>query len=427
MRPRRAEWPSCLGLRNRSAENAPDDLSPAFDVVERMFGIQRPPGRSILSVRDPAIGTCEVAEIWILSGRNRNTSLPALRRLQALPGCEILTGVEVIEPSDPRLSQRRLTLESVNLQYGGKTRSISARNFVIAAGVIDSNLWVSAHAEKLGLGEAQERMGSRMHDHFSVPLARIGLSGHPRLRELLAPGFVRGMVLGRHFELACERGWGARGFLHFQFGFDDVSPYREIKNLLSLRQRAASASDLVRAAGGLIAHAPGLVKLAAERVINRRLHLSDGLSVVATLDFESFPHPRQRLRLRGGHAEFSWAINDEDEISFIELSGKGKALLSEFARTYSIQVKSLVDWEDPDALRSHLHETATDAFHLGGGLDMGPNGNGLVESDLRLVGTSNVYLISTAMFGRPGVANPTHTLLALAQRLACAHSSRTAH
>jgi len=46
-----------------------------------------------------------------------------------------------------------------------------------------------------------------------------------------------------------------------------------------------------------------------------------------------------------------------------------------------------------------------------------PN-DGVVTPDLRLHGTRNVYLCSGAVFPTSGFSNPTHTVLALAMRLA---------
>ena len=43
---------------------------------------------------------------------------------------------------------------------------------------------------------------------------------------------------------------------------------------------------------------------------------------------------------------------------------------------------------------------------------------GVVDTDLRVHGTANCYVCSTAVYPSSGFSNPTHTLLALAMRLA---------
>ena len=60
-----------------------------------------------------------------------------------------------------------------------------------------------------------------------------------------------------------------------------------------------------------------------------------------------------------------------------------------------------------------------DSSHHMGGVRMGKQSSeGLVDSHLRLHGTDNVYVCSTGVFPTSGTSNPTHTVIALAVRLA---------
>jgi len=286
---------------------------------------------------------------------------------------------------------------------------------VIAAGVVDSNLMVLAHAQQLGLEINEASLGNRLHDHLSVPIARVKLSSNRELKDLLAPRFRNGLVVGRRFELKCRTGWGAQGLLHFTLRFDELSPYREIKQLMLLRQQGAAPTHLIKASLPLLV-TPELLWVAVERLLKRRLHLSDGLVVCATLDFETFPHPTNALRLVGDRAEFAWTITNEDELSYLELLNKANRLIAEMARNYGMAVEPLADFSSQSIAIDYLHIAATDAFHLGGGLAASVDGTGVVDQNLRLVGTDNVYVVSSAVLRRPGVVNPTHTLLALADR-----------
>ena len=54
-----------------------------------------------------------------------------------------------------------------------------------------------------------------------------------------------------------------------------------------------------------------------------------------------------------------------------------------------------------------------------GGMRMDPSpARGVVDPNLRLHNTENVFICSSAVFPTSGFSNPTHTLLALAMRLA---------
>jgi choline dehydrogenase-like flavoprotein len=60
-----------------------------------------------------------------------------------------------------------------------------------------------------------------------------------------------------------------------------------------------------------------------------------------------------------------------------------------------------------------------DIFHHIGGTRMGlTEGDGVVDPDLKIFGTRNAYVCSSSVFPCAGFANPTHTVIALALRLA---------
>jgi choline dehydrogenase-like flavoprotein len=72
--------------------------------------------------------------------------------------------------------------------------------------------------------------------------------------------------------------------------------------------------------------------------------------------------------------------------------------------------------ESDDAL---LCSRIQESFHHIGGTRMGLGpADGVVNPDLKLFGTRNAYVCSSSVFPSAGFANPTHTVLALAVRLA---------
>ena len=408
MRPRDLGVFDCLGI-SEMPDKESDSLSNHFRNVEELLGVRRAPSRAPVSVNDSAIGPCHLAEICVLPGKNRNTSRYLLERFQQMPRCEIITGAEV-ETFSSRHGQN---ISSVTVNHQGKPREVTGRTFVIATGAIDSNLMVLAHAKEFGL-ERSADLGHGLHDHLSLPIARVRLS--PRSKDLLALRFRNGLIVGRHFELKCGSGWGAGGFLHFPFQFDKVSPYRELRQVMLLQQQGAPAVELVKASLPFLSIIPRLFRVGMERVLKQRLYLSDDLVICATLDFETFPHPENALRLTGDCAEFAWNIRDQDELSYLELLDKANRLVIELASTQGMVIEPLADFSSRTTAIDYLYTAATDAFHLGGGLAAGHSGLAVVDRNLLLCGTENVYVISSAVLQRSGVVNPTHTLLALADR-----------
>ncbi|MHB8348613.1 MAG: GMC family oxidoreductase, partial [Acidiferrobacterales bacterium] len=63
--------------------------------------------------------------------------------------------------------------------------------------------------------------------------------------------------------------------------------------------------------------------------------------------------------------------------------------------------------------------TFDDSYHWMGGTRMAATaGEGVVDTDLKLFGVRNAYVCSASVYPTSGFANPVHTLLALAIRLA---------
>ena len=74
---------------------------------------------------------------------------------------------------------------------------------------------------------------------------------------------------------------------------------------------------------------------------------------------------------------------------------------------------------DPDLNTDKIVAKCTDTFHHCGGTRMAARSqNGVVDTNLRLHHMENAYVCSSSVFPCSGVANPTHTIMALAVRLA---------
>jgi hypothetical protein len=74
---------------------------------------------------------------------------------------------------------------------------------------------------------------------------------------------------------------------------------------------------------------------------------------------------------------------------------------------------------DPDLHTDKIIEKCEDTFHHCGGTRMAARRqDGVVDPDLRLNGVENAYICSASVFPTSGIANPTHTIVALAARLA---------
>ncbi|MCF8177763.1 MAG: hypothetical protein K9J74_04595 [Sulfuritalea sp.] len=405
----------CLGI-SPELNTRHETLANNFLHVERLLQIATPPIRTPFKMDDVEIGDCDLSEIFVLPSAARNTTLSQIEELRKNPNCRILPSADILTFNSSSDGNHRRKISSVEILHADQRLKLRSRHFVITTGIIDSNLLIQKHAKALGFLDSENECGRRLHDHFSVPIALVRTSSSRIAKNLFAPRFRNGLVVGRRFEFRCDTGWGARGFLHFTLQFDDVSPYREIKNLLLLRQQRASILKLLPTTIPLLKVAPSLFRIAIEKVVKQQLYLADELPVRATLDFESFPHPANRIFWVGDKSRLDWDISSEDEDSYLEFLGRSQKFLTELSRRFGLSITPLVDSKLAGNAIDYFHKMATDAFHLGGGLAAGLEGKSAVDENLRLSGTENVHVISAAIFNRPGVVNPTHTLLALADR-----------
>ena len=405
-----------LGFRESEIEGRCEDLSTHFDEAERALGLRHALLRVPLDPLVDGLGRCDVAEIAVLPGRARNVAASALDVIRSTSGCDVFCDVSNMKIAPPSPSGR---VEEVTFASLGTAYRVEAGVFVISAGAADSNLLVASHRAQLGQRD-NVNVGTSLHDHFSVPLFRMRVDSDGAFANAIAPTFEDGVIVGRHFEMDSGAGWGSRGFLHFQFYFDDVSPYRDIKSVLALRQQRAGGRKVVPAIARMLPQLRTLWKIGYSRFVKHRLYLAPAIPVVATLDFETYPSMDNRfLTSIEERPALRWDVHEEDVVTFVGLANRCGHLVSDFCKRFGAGAEPVADWSTPSAAESYLRMTATDTYHLGGGLAVGRGDrDDVVDLNLKLTGTQNVYVLSSAVFRRPGVANPALTLLALANRFA---------
>lgn len=116
---------------------------------------------------------------------------------------------------------------------------------------------------------------------------------------------------------------------------------------------------------------------------------------------------RDRLGLFKPHVH--WSLSDLETHSILTFAKAVK-------QTFEALGAARVDISDDVEMR--MSEWIGDSYHHLGGAKMGSSEeNGVVDSDLRLFAVDNGFVCGTAVFPCSGYANPTHTAIALAERL----------
>jgi choline dehydrogenase-like flavoprotein len=110
-------------------------------------------------------------------------------------------------------------------------------------------------------------------------------------------------------------------------------------------------------------------------------------------------------------ARLDWRIS---ELELETIRHYAETAVASLAQVAEVQPDSALLNRDPSFL-----DKCDDSNHHMGGMRMAISPTrGVVNPDLLLNGTRNVYICSGAVFPTSGFSNPTHTVLALAMKLA---------
>ncbi len=191
------------------------------------------------------------------------------------------------------------------------------------------------------------------------------------------------------------------------------------KNLLRGRTSELSAAHLL----GLARQAPLLARQAYRYAVQHRAWHPGNAEMRLRVHCEQQPDSASAITLSSDRdalgllrTRLSWCISPAELRTmqhFVEV-----------ARSALAPVAEVIPHPDLFAPDDRFLNRCEDSFHHMGGMRMAASASeGVVNPDLRLWGTPNAYVCSSAVFPTSGFSNPTHTLLALTVRLA-EHLSR---
>lgn len=296
----------------------------------------------------------------------------------------------------------------------GNSVSVAARRFVIAAGAIESAriLLELDRASRCQLFSMAASPGSSLTDHVSLPIADVAAEHFETARELFAPRFESGWMRSFRLLIRPQSSDEPRGFGHFIFE-QDAAGFRVAKELLaSLQARRRPRLSIRECLRGV----SGLSSLAYDRVLRSRLHVPRGSSVRLQLDMEQVPSSQNRLTLGDEvdaygrpRLKVDWSVSDRDIAVMAEM---GHRLLS----SWSAGVGGLLPLV-PRRISAGVGKPY-DAYHPAGTCRMGEGDGAVVDLDLRVIGASNLWVVSTGVLPSAGTANPTFSMLCLAHGLA---------
>jgi choline dehydrogenase-like flavoprotein len=324
-----------------------------------------------------------------------------------------------------RIGDSHRVLEVGAKSPAGRLLQIRARSYVICAGTLESARCVLELNEVCrGLTAGVQKLTGRyLHDHISMRLARIHIRDPAKFQRLFAPIFLGNTMRSLRMELSdrCAlRSELPSLYTHFLFDARADSPFAVMRDLFRAIQRRDFGN--LRAAAGRVTQAlPGIAQLAADRFLRRRLSFPRDAQVYLQCDFEQDALLENKVYLGApgpdgrGRLHVDWSAGCQA----VRVGSAVQSCFDEFWHANQLDRVARLEYFDLAGNESSALSNFHDLYHPAGTTRMSKSAEaGVVDVNLRIHGTENVYVAGAAAFPSIGAANPTFTAMALALRLA---------
>ncbi|MDS4059983.1 MAG: GMC family oxidoreductase, partial [Candidatus Contendobacter sp.] len=255
-------------------------------------------------------------------------------------------------------------------------------------------------------------IGCFLADHLSLAIADVAPSSVNDTIRLFAPRFSGGWMRGFRFIESDPPRDAPRAFAHFIF--DNANPgFILAKEVLGAMQGRRwpniSVSDVMAGLGGI-------ARLGLNRYVYSRLYVPADTPTHLQLDIEQRPVRENCITLGDEKDRFGrrvaiihWTISERDGENIRETA---RRLLKRWPGKNGVFPMLQPRLNGDGTLKPH------DAYHPVGTCRMGVDSEAVVDSHLQVWGTDNLWVVSTGVLPSAGTANPTFTLLCLAEQLA---------
>jgi choline dehydrogenase-like flavoprotein len=263
-------------------------------------------------------------------------------------------------------------------------------------------------------------LGKHFQDHIDSNAAIVRPKSASRLHQAFDNIFLQGFKYHPKIRLPLpvqqeNSLLNAGATLHFVSDIDDslAAIKATAKHLLRRRFEEIRKDQLLK----MLRNSPLLAQQTFRYAVQHRAFVPKSAQILLRVHCEQEPATRSSITLSNERdsldmlrTRLDWRISKREIQTirtFVQLASQS---LSEIAH-----VQPVPELEDDAAYIARCD----DSNHHMGGMRMHDSPNqGVVDPNLRLNGTSNGFVCSNAVFPTSGFSNPTHTLVALAVRLA---------
>jgi choline dehydrogenase-like flavoprotein len=294
-----------------------------------------------------------------------------------------------------------------------------ARQYIFALGGIESSRFFLQPRPGGLPWNRSGLLGQHFQDHIDCNAAAIEpldlASFHDTFDPIIAHGFKYLPKLRLLPQLQAKLGTLNIGST---MSFEDTGKARfqaklTIRNLMRGRFSEVTRDNVFHTAK----HVPMLFGQAWRYYVQRRAYAPPTVRIFLRIHCEQEPTSRSSITLTDQRdplgllrIRFDWQISERELETIRQYVLIAQRSLAGVARVTP----------DPDLMSGSQKFLARcdDSNHHMGGMRMSTSDSaGLVDPNLRLYGTTNTYICSSAVFPCSGFSNPTHTVLALALRL----------
>ena len=303
----------------------------------------------------------------------------------------------------------------------GNVAEFRAREFVFCMGGIESVRFFLQPREGGLPWNRSGLLGRHFQDHIDANIAAVKPRDWRRFSELFDNIFLRGYKYHPKLRLDVETQRDAgvlscAGTMVFESNADETATALKgtAKQMMRGRFREVSAAEVARA----VTNAPLLLRQTLRFALRHRAYNPAASRVQLRVHCEQQPDSRSSIALCEERdsigllrARLDWQIS-ELELKTVQAYARTavKALAG---------VAEVVPADDLMAGSEAFLARCDDSNHHMGGMRMAANpAEGVVSPELLLHGTRNCFVCSAAVFPASGFSNPTHTVVALAMRLA---------
>jgi choline dehydrogenase-like flavoprotein len=306
-----------------------------------------------------------------------------------------------------------------------KRRTFSARAYALCLGTIEATRFLlqPMEGDQTPSWNRSGLLGKHFQSHIDGNVAAIPAESALKLQPRFANVYLHGLKYHPKFRLALPS-QQREAILNTAASITCIH-----SSELELRRAKAAARNLAhgrlpeidwRDLGGILRQIPTMAELAYSYRMRRRAAWPKNSNFWLRVHCEQEPLSESRIELADTRdatgllqARVDWRVSPLEWNTI-------RCFAEEVKRTFAALGIGKIELIPELAREDGFRELTFDASHHDmGGTRMAADPNqGVVDTDLRLHGIANAYVCSASVFPCSGFSNPTHTLIALAIRLA---------